>query len=174
MDLINQINLGSNFVRPIELINRLIQTQSKLLQKYTKKIEFLGKDGCSFWWNFGLEHFVQKLFQSYDICWVVVSWGDKSEKVCTDYKVQPTKNLNLFKESECHASVQIVLCNFFLYINNIQKYYSVSRCDIFIIIMFAPKYIYIYILIQISNVQTSNPPLKLYNCQKRIKKIISL
>ena len=60
--IIDLINLGSNFVRPIEPINRLIQTQSKLLQKYTKKIEFLGKDGCSFWWSFGLEHFVQRLY----------------------------------------------------------------------------------------------------------------
>ena len=32
MDLINQNKLGSNFVRPIEPINRPIQTQSKLLQ----------------------------------------------------------------------------------------------------------------------------------------------
>ena len=36
------------------------------------------------------------------------------------------------------TSVQIVLCNFFLYINNIHKYYSVSRCIISITIMFAP------------------------------------
>ena len=49
MDLINQINLGSDFVRPIEPINKLIQTQSKLLQKYTKKNgEVLGQEGCSF------------------------------------------------------------------------------------------------------------------------------
>ena len=39
---------------------------------------------------------------------------DKSGKVCTGYKVQPTKGLNLLKESECRASVQIVLCNFSL------------------------------------------------------------
>ena len=30
-----------------------------------------------------------------------------------------------------------MLCNFFLYVNNIQKYYSVSRCVISIIIVFA-------------------------------------
>ena len=36
------------------------------------------------------------------------------------------------------ASVQIVLCNSFLYTNNIHKYYSVSRCVIFIIIVIAP------------------------------------
>ena len=61
--------------------------------------------------------------------------GDKSEKICTGYKVQPTKGLNLLKESECHALVQIVLCNFSLQINNIQKYYSVSLCVISIIIV---------------------------------------
>ena len=46
--------------------------------------------------------------------------------------------VNLLKESECRASVQIVLCNSFLYTNNIQKYYSVSRCVISIIIVIAP------------------------------------
>ena len=46
--------------------------------------------------------------------------------------------LNLLKESECRASVQIVLCNSFLYTNNIQKYYSVSSCVISIIIVIAP------------------------------------
>ena len=64
--------------------------------------------------------------------------GDKSKKVCTGYKVYPTKGLNLLKESECRASVQIVLCNSFIYTNNIQKYYLVSRCVIFIIIVIAP------------------------------------
>ena len=34
--------------------------------------------------------------------------------------------------------LQIVLCISFLYINNIQKYYSVSLCVISIIIVFAP------------------------------------
>ena len=55
MDLINQINLGSNFVRPIEPINRFIQTQSKLLQYTLKKKnrEVLGKERCSFLWSFG-------------------------------------------------------------------------------------------------------------------------
>ena len=64
--------------------------------------------------------------------------GDKSEKVCTSQEVQPTKGLNLLKESECRTSIQIVLCNSFLYTNNIQKYYSVSRCVISIIIVIAP------------------------------------
>ena len=63
---------------------------------------------------------------------------NQPQKVCTGYEVQPTKGLNLLKESECRASVQIVLCNSFLYTNNIQKYYSVSRCVIFIIIVIAP------------------------------------
>ena len=52
MDLMNQINLSNNFMRPIELINRLIQTHSNEHQKiqqlqaflYTKKRErFLAK-----------------------------------------------------------------------------------------------------------------------------------
>ena len=64
--------------------------------------------------------------------------GNKSEKVCTGYEVQSTKGFNLLKESECHTSVQIMLCNSFLYTNNIQKYYSVSRCVISIIIVIAP------------------------------------
>ena len=45
---------------------------------------------------------------------------------------------HLLKESKCRALVQIVLCNSFLYTNNIQKYYSISRCVIFIIIVIAP------------------------------------
>ena len=35
-------------------------------------------------------------------------------------------------------SPKIVLCNSFLYTNNIQKHYSVSRCVISIIIVIAP------------------------------------
>ena len=65
-------------MRPIEPINRLIQIQSKLLQDnsvtdtkkssnckyfYTlKNKEVLGKEGYSFWWSFGLKHFVHRLF----------------------------------------------------------------------------------------------------------------
>ena len=48
--------------------------------------------------------------------------------------------VNLLKESECRASVQIVSCNSFLYTNNIQKHYSVSRCVISIIIVIAPTH----------------------------------
>ena len=39
-------------------------------------------------------------------------------------------------ESECCASVQIVLCIFFLYINNIQKYYSVSLYVLFPLLLY--------------------------------------
>ena len=47
--IIDLINLGSNFVRPIEPINKLIWTQSKLLQYTLKKNrEVLDKEGCSF------------------------------------------------------------------------------------------------------------------------------
>ena len=45
---------------------------------------------------------------------LLYSRGDKSEKFCIGYKVQPTKGLNLLKESECRALVQIVLYNFSL------------------------------------------------------------
>ena len=65
----------------------------------------------------------------YDICCrLLYPGGDKSEKVYISYKVQPTKGLNLLKESECHTSVQIVLCIFYLQINNIQKYYQFFLC----------------------------------------------
>ena len=36
------------------------------------------------------------------------------------------------------GGIQIVLCNSFLYTNNIQKYYSISHCIISIIIVIAP------------------------------------
>ena len=52
--------------------------------------------------------------------------GDKLEKVCIGYNVQPNKSLNPFKESEYRVSIQIVLYIFYLQINNIQKYYSIS------------------------------------------------
>ena len=67
--------------------------------------------------------------------------GDKLEKVCTGYEVQPTKGLNLLKESKCCTLVQIVLCNSFLYTNNIKKYYLISRCVISIIIVVAPTHL---------------------------------
>ena len=58
----NQNKLGSNFVRPIEPINdSFIHNPS--YYKYTlKNKEVLGKEECSFWWSFGLKHFVQRLF----------------------------------------------------------------------------------------------------------------
>ena len=40
-----------------------------------KNREILDKEGCSFWQSFGLEHFVQRLFQPYNTCWAVVSQG---------------------------------------------------------------------------------------------------
>ena len=136
-------------MRPIEPINRLIQTQSKLLQYtiHTKKKQRNSWQGMVF---FLVELWACRGCSSHTIlAGLLYSWGDKSEKVCTSYKVQPTKGctgykvqptkgLNLLKESECRASVQIVLCNSFLYTNNIQKYYSISRCVISIIIVIAP------------------------------------
>ena len=91
--------------------------------------------------------------------------GDKSETVCTGYKVQPTKGLNLLKESECCALVQIVLCIPFLYINNIQKYYSVSLCVISSIIVFAPTLIFLIMIPSniISNVLIGKFPSLIYS-----------
>ena len=113
---LNQNKLGSNFVRPIEPINRLIQTQSKLLQ-YTKKkkIEkFLARKGVLSGGALGLNTLCKGCSSHTTLVGLLYPEGDKSEKVCTGYKVQPTKGLNLLKESECHALVQIVLCNFLI------------------------------------------------------------
>ena len=51
---------------------------------------------------------------------------------------------SLAKESECRASVQIMLCNSFIYTNNIQKHYLVSRGVISIIIVIAPTHFNIF------------------------------
>lgn len=107
MDLINQNKLGNNFVRPTEPIHRLIQTQSMSLQ-YNKKKKSLGLNtlcrGCS-------SHMT--------LVGLLYLGRDKSETVCTGYKVLLIKGLNLLKESECRVSIQTVLCNSFLYMNNI-------------------------------------------------------
>ena len=50
-----------------------------------KNREVLGKEGCSFWWSFGLKHFVQKLFYHMTLVGLLYLGGDKSEKVCTGY-----------------------------------------------------------------------------------------
>ena len=52
-----------------------------------KNREILDKEGCSFWWSFGLEHFVQRLFSHTTLVGLLYPGGDKSEKVCTDYEV---------------------------------------------------------------------------------------
>ena len=88
MDLINQINLGSNFVRPIEFINKLIQTQSKLLQKYTKKIErFLARKGVLSNGDLGLNTLCRSHSSHTTLVGLLYLRGDKSKKVCTGYKV---------------------------------------------------------------------------------------
>ena len=128
-------------MRPIEPINRLIQTQSKLLQHtiHTQKTQrLLAMKGVLSGGALGLNTLCRGCSSHTTLVGLLYPRGDKSETVCTDYKVQPTKGLNFLKESECRASVQIVLCISFLYINNIQKYYSVFLYVIFIIIVFAP------------------------------------
>ena len=55
-----------------------------------KNREVLGKEGCSFWWSFGLKrfglkHFVQGLFYHMTLVGLLYLGEDKSEKVCTGY-----------------------------------------------------------------------------------------
>jgi len=89
MDLINQNKLGSNFVRAIEPINRLIQTQSKWLQ-YThkqKKIEkFLAKKGVLSGGVLGLNTLCKSCSSYTTLVGLLYLGGDKSEKVYTGYK----------------------------------------------------------------------------------------
>ena len=93
MDIINQINLGSNFVRPIELINRLIQTQFKLLQytpkkKKKKKIErFLARKGLFSSGALGLNTLCRGCSSHTTLVGLLYPGGDKLETVCTGYKV---------------------------------------------------------------------------------------
>ena len=91
MDLINQINLGNDFMRSIEPINRLIQTQSKLLQytpKKKKKIErFLARKGLFSSGALGLNTLCRGCSSHTILVGLLYPGGDKSEKVCTGYKV---------------------------------------------------------------------------------------
>ena len=83
MDLINQNKLGSNFVRLIEPINRFIQNQSKLLQKYTKKkIErFLAKKGVLSGGDLGLNTLCRGHSSHMTLVGLLYLGGDKSETV---------------------------------------------------------------------------------------------
>ena len=103
MDLINQINLGNNFVRPIEPINRLIQTHpsnynittlthQKIQQLqaflYTKKIErFLARKGVLSNGDLGLNTLCRSHSSHTTLVGLLYLRGDKSKKVCTGYKV---------------------------------------------------------------------------------------
>ena len=88
MDLINQINVGSNFMRPIEPINRHIQTQSKLLQyTHTKIKRFLAKKGVLSGGALGLNTLCRCCSSHTTLVGLLYPGGDKSEKVCTGYKV---------------------------------------------------------------------------------------
>ena len=91
MDLINQINLDSNFVRPIEHINRLSQTQSKLLQHTLKKKEkierFLVRKGVLSGGALDLNTLCRGHSSHTTLVGLLYPWGDKSEIVCTGYKV---------------------------------------------------------------------------------------
>ena len=87
MDL---INLGSNFVRLIEPINRLIQIQSKLLQYILKKkkIErFLARKGVLFGGVLGLNTLCIGCSRHTTLAGLLYLGGDKSVTVCTSYKI---------------------------------------------------------------------------------------
>ena len=88
-------------MRPIEPINRLIQTQSKLLQHtiHTKK---------------------------------------KKRSASVTKFSQQRASISLKRASATPQSKLCCVIPFFFYTNNIQKYYSVSRCVISIIIVIAP------------------------------------
>ena len=79
-------------MRSIEPINRLIQTQFKL-QQYTKKkkkkkIErFLARKGVLFGGDLGLNTLIRGHSSHMTLVGLLYPGGDKSEKVCTDYKV---------------------------------------------------------------------------------------
>ena len=90
MDLINQNKLGSNFVRLIEPINRLIQTQSKLLQytTHTQKIErLLARKGVLSGGALGLNTLCRGCSSHTTLVGLLYLGGDKLETVCTGYKV---------------------------------------------------------------------------------------
>ena len=76
-------------MRLIEPINRLIRTQSKLLQYtiYTQKIErFLAKKGVLFGGALGLNTLCGGCSSHTTLVGLLYPGGDKSEKVCTGYK----------------------------------------------------------------------------------------
>ena len=79
----------SNFVRPIEPINRLIQTQSKLLQHaiHKEKIErFLARKGVLSGGALGLNTLCRGCSSHTTFVGLLYPRGDKLENVCTDYK----------------------------------------------------------------------------------------
>ena len=117
--------MGNNFVRSIEPINRLIQAHSNLHQKiqqlkaflYTKKIErFFAKKSVLFYGVLGLNTLCRGCSSHMTFVGLLYPRGHKLEKVCTGYKVLPVKGLNFLKESECRASIQIMLCISYLQI----------------------------------------------------------
>ena len=82
MDLINQNKLGSNFVRPIKPINRLIYTKKK------KKIErFLARKGVLSGGALSLNTLCKCCSSYMTLVGLLYTGGDKSKKVCTNYKI---------------------------------------------------------------------------------------
>ena len=95
MDLINQNKLGSNFVRPIKPINRLIQTPiqvTAICNTHSKKkiiiIErLLVKKGVLSGGVLGLNTLYRGCSSHTTLVGLLYPGGDKSEKVYTGYKV---------------------------------------------------------------------------------------
>ena len=76
------------------LSNRLIHTQSKLLQYTLKKIErFLARKGVLSGGVSGLNTLCRGCSSHTTLVGLLYPRGDKLEMVCTGYKVQPTKGL---------------------------------------------------------------------------------
>ena len=89
--IVSDIGLDTCARGPIEPINRLIQAQSKL-QQHTihtkKKIErFLARKGVLSGGALGLNTLCRSCSSHTTLVGLLYPGGDKSEKVCTDYKV---------------------------------------------------------------------------------------
>ena len=79
-------------MRPIEPINRLIQTQYKLLQyththTHTQIERFLARKGVLSSGALGLKTLCRGCSSHRILVGLLYPGGDKSEKVCTGYKV---------------------------------------------------------------------------------------
>ena len=70
------------------------------------------------------------------------------------------------RKGEVKSGGIIVLCNSFLYTNNIQKHYSVSRCVIFIVIVIAPTKAFPFVLFLLAKLFYSIPYIIYISCHQ--------